>query len=147
MRSSRPVDFLAYRPHGRLVAAIEVSRKTGSTPVWAVEVRDALLSSNELGDVPYFVLVAADRIYIWRMGSTPGAPPSHVAETSTALDWYFRRAGVEAAAIHGLAFETLVGWWLSDLTSGDPKSQVPALAESGLLTALEGSEIDHQDAA
>lgn len=147
MRSSRPVDFLAYRPHGRLVAAIEVSRKTGSTPDWAAEVRDAVMGSNELGDVPYFVLVAADRIYIWGVGSPAGAPPSHVAETSTALEWYFRRAGVDAAAIHGLAFETLVGWWLSDLTSGEPKAQAAAVAESGLQSALEGSQINHQDAA
>jgi hypothetical protein len=147
MRPSQPVDFMAYQPRGRLVAAIEVKRKTNSTPEWATEIRDAMLGGDLLSDLPYFVLVAADRIYIWAAGGPPSTGPTHVLDTSVALEWYFRRIGVGAAEIHGLAFETLVGWWLSDLAAGEAKECDPQLVASGLAAALEGSELDRQDAA
>lgn len=150
----QPVDFVAYRPDGRRIAAIEVKLKANSTPQWATDVRAGVLSRSDLSEV-LFVIVALDRIYLWfgvgdgnsHAAVDASAPPTQILDTSVALAWYFAQVGVDSAGIHALAFEALVGWWLDDLSSGSAALRGAAALDPDILSALAGSAIGHQAAA
>lgn len=142
------MDFLAYDRNGRLVAAVEAKRRLGANARWATNLRAVLLDrGGELGSVPFFVIVVPEAIYIWTAVASPDAPPRFEIDARVVLTPYYERVEVEAERIHPMAFETLVWWWLRDLTLGRDLSHDPSLAASGLIDALNGGQLAQQVAA
>ena len=142
-----PVDFLVYDRSGQLVAAVEAKRRLGTTEQWAAEFRAGVLEQTPLEDIPFFVLVVPDVIYIWTSTAPAIAPPGLKIDARIVFAPYYERIEVDAAHIHPMAFETLVWWWLRDLTMGSDRTGDPRLEAAGFVSALAGGRLAQQDAA
>lgn len=143
----QPVDFLVYDRSGQLVAAVEAKRRLGTSTQWAAELRAGVFEQMPLQDIPFFVLVVPEAIYIWTSTAPAVAPPTFELDARVVLAPYYERIGVDAAQIHPMAFETLVWWWLRDLTLGSEQTPDPHLEASGFVSALAGGRLAQQDAA
>lgn len=139
----RQLDFAAYDPGGRLAVAVEVKRTFGMGDAWATGWR-----SNFLEDAPAsltacnHMLVTPDRIFIWPEASPRDASPAHQLDATPHLKPYFERLGISARDIEARAFESLVGWWLRDL-SAHASDRLPAEVRK----VLSGTRIVQEDAA
>ncbi|MEX1363900.1 MAG: hypothetical protein AB1Z98_12280, partial [Nannocystaceae bacterium] len=136
---------LAYDRNGQLVAAVEAKRRLGVTPEWAASLRATIVEHGELVGVPFFIVVVPEAIYMWSGEAPTDALPAVTLDARTTLAPYYERIGVDAAQIHPMAFETLVWWWLDDLTKGARRGRAPELA--GLLEALTDGYLAQQAAA
>jgi hypothetical protein len=144
--AQQPLDFMAYSPDRRLVAAVEAKRVLDTTIEWAMKYRRNLVGYATLREIPYLVIATPDRIYIWKAPLPDDARPTAVIDGLAAFAPYYKRVGVDASHIQPMAFELLVLWWLSDLASSLP-SEESALHDSGLLEALADAEFTRQEAA
>ena len=141
------MDFLVYDRSGQLVAAVEAKRRLGTSPQWAAELRAGVFEQMPLADIPFFVLVVPEVIYIWTSAAPAVAAPTFELDARVVLAPYYERIEVEATQIHPMAFETLVWWWLRDLTLGSDQSHDREMEASGFVGALAGGRLAQQDAA
>lgn len=142
----QPLDFAAYGPDHRLLAAVEAKRVLGTSVEWATKYRRNLVAHALLGEVPYLVVATPDRIYIWKAPLPIDAEPTATLDGLAVFGPYYERVGVDATKIQPTAFELLVLWWLRDLAS-QLTSEDSALHESGLPEALANAEVTGEAAA
>jgi hypothetical protein len=126
---------------------IEARRRLRTDGSWAAQFRGNLLAHGQPLTADLLAIIVPDRLYIWRSSDPPDAPPTHEIDARPLLAPYFERVGVRPEQIQPLAFEDLVGWWLNDLARGDVAPVTPELSMSGLLEAVSGAQIMHEDPA
>lgn len=141
-----PFDFTVHDQTGRLKAVVEAKRRLALTRSWAAEFRGNLLSHGRLPPVGLFVIVAPDRIFVWKGSDPPDMPPIEV-DARSLLAPYFQRIGVAPEQIQPMAFEMLVAWWLRDLAGNANAENQPELIRSGLLDAVAGAQVSHEAVA
>jgi hypothetical protein len=131
---------------GRRTAVVEAKRRLGTDSRWAAQYWRNLRERRSIPSSDYFALIVPDRLYIWKSSAPPDAPPFEV-DARPVLAPYFERVGVGPGQIEPMAFELLVSWWLNDLArqGGDAQQVAPGLSHSGLLDAISGARIAHED--
>ena len=147
-------DLALYDPAGRLVALAEVKNKRGTSREWAAKTRRNILALGEFGDADFFLLVARDRLYLWKDGGTDPVevPPTFEVDVESTFAPYFESAGVDPRNVGGYAFELIVAAWLGDVMwpalsaegHGDDRDW---LARSGFRAAVRGGRIEYEAAA
>ncbi|HLL55215.1 MAG TPA: hypothetical protein VK447_16785 [Myxococcaceae bacterium] len=140
-RLDRGFDFAAYNPAGAMTTLVQVKPRLGTSSTWAKAFRRNVLAHEKTPPATLFVLVTLDRLYIWGAGEPLDAPPAREVDAGRILAPYFAKVGVPPEQIQPVAFDSLVSWWLGDLTHSAPESVDPAIRESGLLEALSGADI------
>jgi len=148
--SARP-DLLLYDRENRLVAAVEIRARRGTTRAWAAQLRRNLLQHEGFRGAPYFLVATLDRIYLWpRADASPDlTPPAYEVEAEPVLKPYLVGTRHDLETLGGPAFEMLVSTWLNDLVrsaGAAPPGQL-WLEESGLLAAIRHGRLDYQVAA
>lgn len=144
-------DFALFDRHRKLVALVEVKKKSGTTSAWAAEYRRNLLShGRDLGTADFFVIATPDHLYVWQgAGSEPRiAEPTYVVDARPIFDRYFAKAGGSPDEIDAHTFEFVVGAWLSDLTLGRLDSETQGwLQESHFLDSVRDGRLSYETAA
>lgn len=108
----RRFDFAGYDTFGQLRALVEVKKRLGTDPNWAVHLRDGQLTRGALSPSLAFLLVVPEKAYFWPPQAPPGAAPQ-VLDLASHLAPYFQRIETSPLAIVPEAFEMLIGWWLN----------------------------------
>ena len=147
-------DLALYDPGGRLVALAEVKNKRGTSSDWAAKTRRNILALGEFGDAEFLLMVARDRIYLWKDAGTDPVevPPDYEVDAEATFAPYFERTGIDPRNVGGYAFELIVAAWLGDVmwpalsteADGDDRDW---LARSGFRAAVKGGRIEYEAAA
>ncbi len=146
-------DFLVQDRDFRLRALVEVKARRGSDPEWAAKLRRNILAHGHVPDAEFFLIVTADRVYIWRgQGNEDRVPPTYVLDSKLLFRPYLERAQLDLSKVSPEAFELLVAAWLSDVIhaeqlGGEALGGQSLLVEIGLLPALRGGQVSSQVAA
>ncbi|OJH36061.1 hypothetical protein [Cystobacter ferrugineus] len=126
---------------------IEAKRRLRTDGSWAAQILGNLLAHGQPPPADLLAIIVPDRLYIWRSSDPPHAPPAYEIDTRPLLAPYFERIGVRPEQIQPMAFEALVSWWLNDLARGDVAPVTQELSKSGLLDAVSGAQIIHENPA
>ncbi len=146
------LDFSVYDQNGKPTLAVEAKRLFGKSSAWAASWR-----GNFMDDAPasfaecIHMLAMPDRIFVWSPLTPPGAPPTFQLDADQQLGQYFQRVGVSVTEIESRAFESLVEWWLRDLTTplaaGKRDAAALELENAGIMPLIAGARIVQEDAA
>lgn len=143
------IDFVAYKPHGKVVLLAEAKSRRGTSESWAAKLRRNMLSHGELPSAQFFLIATPDRIYGWRQEESPASdvPPQFLIDATKALRPYFSKLRQNPQDISPTAFELLIHTWLTDIAGSkiDKTEPDPALApliESGLISSLHEAQIE-----
>lgn len=142
-----PYDFAVYDSHGQLFALVEAKRRFGTTPSWAREWHEIVMDRTDQAIEANVVLVAPDRVYVWRPGVDKSAPPDWAFEAAPWLAPYFERLKIPVNEVAPYVFEQIVGLWLRDIAEGRLPDSSTAENANALLDGLRGGEIVEQVAA
>ena len=93
------------------------------------------------------VLVAPDRVYVWRPGAGESAAPDLVFDAGPWLAPYFERLKIPVHEVDPYVFEQIVGIWLRDVAEGRLPNSSASENASALLDGLHGGEVVGQIAA
>lgn len=140
-------DFAVYDSHGRLFALVEAKRRFGTTSSWAREWHSTAADRSGQSVDANIVLVAPDRVYVWRHGADNSAAPDLVLDAEPWLAPYFARLKIPVHEVDPRVFEQIVGLWLRDVAEEKPTNDSPAGTANALLAGLRGGEIVEQAAA
>lgn len=140
-------DFSVYDRRGRLLAVVEVKRRFGTNPSWAREWHAGVMERMDQPVDVNVVLVAPDRIYIWRPGADESANPDWIIDAGPWFAPYFARLKIPLAAVDPRIFEEIVGLWLRDVVQGELPEDSDRGSAGDLLEALQGGEVVQQVAA
>jgi hypothetical protein len=144
-------DLLLYDRENRLVTAVEIRARRGTTRDWAAQLRRNLLQHEGFRGARFFLVVTLDRIYLWpRADAAPDlTPPAYEVEAEPVLRPYLAGTRLDLEALSGPAFEMLVSTWLNELVRSDGalRNGQSWLEESGLLAAIRHGRLDYQVAA
>jgi hypothetical protein len=132
-------DIAIYSPDGTLQVIVEVKAVVDTDPTWAAQYRRNLLAHEVIPVAPYFLLLTADRAYLWsgNTGANNEPPKAQIAINVLLKRFLPKNEGrlIETS----LEMATLT--WLRDLAStsssaflaGDTKN---FLEDSGLLDRI-----------
>jgi len=144
-------DLAIIDRRGKPIAMVEVKNRRGTSRTWATGLwRNLLAHGQRFAPLPFFLIVTRDRLYLWKHSAERPAPspPDLELDLGPVLRPYFEKLGLESETISGMAFELLVGAWLSDLTRLEEPADGPqALAESGFLASIQNGRLDDSVAA
>lgn len=147
-------DLALYNRDGQLIAVVEVKNKLGTSALWAAQLRRNILAHGGFQNVPYFLLMTPDRIYLWKDAGTDPVPTSPTYERAAQgiFSPYFNKSAIEPSEVSSAAFELIVTAWLGNLvrTADKPEdltSEVAWLVESGLLGAIQDGRLEYEVAA
>ena len=147
-------DLALYNRDGQLIAVVEVKNKLGTSALWAAQLRRNILAHGGFQNVPYFLLMTPDRIYLWKDAGTDPVPTSPTYEKAAQgiFSPYFDKSAIEPSEVSSAAFELIVTAWLGNLvrTADKPEdltSEVAWLVESGLLGAIQDGRLEYEVAA
>lgn len=146
-RGRFPYDFAVYDSHGRLSALVEAKRRFGTTPSWAREWHATVMDRTDRFIDANVVLVAPDRVYVWRPHADESAPPDLIFEAGPWLAPYFARLKIPVHEVAPHVFEQIVGLWLRDIVQGERSDASTTANASALLDRLRGGEVVEQVAA
>ena len=93
------------------------------------------------------LLVAPDRVHVWRPGADKSAPPDWSFDAGPWLDPYFTRLKIPAHEVAPHVFEQIVGLWLRDVADGELPGGDIAENASDLFSGVRGGEVVEQMAA
>ena len=137
--SSHP-DIVIHSSDGKLQFVVEIKSISNTDSTWATHYRRNLLLHQVIPISPYFLLVAADRMYLWTdSASMPTAAPSVEGDTKAVLARYlptqhgsFSPSGLEMAS----------QLWLGELTAFPNSSHRNAdekrlIEDTGLLNKIQ----------
>ena len=139
-------DVAAYGRDGNLAVVGETKVRLSTDKEWAAKLRRNIVEDESVLRARFFILALPDRLYLWPGDAPPDALPT-VLDAGEAFGPYFKMLGVEPSQIQPPAFETLVSWWLSDLTHTDPQKVSYELRKAGLADAIAGGRISRELAA
>lgn len=139
-------DFAVYDSRGQLSALVEVKRRFGTTPSWAREWHETMMDRTHPTIDTNVVLVAPDRVYVWRPGADRSAPPDLIFQAEPWLAPYFARLKIPTREVDPQVFEQIVGLWLRDITQGEPPDGAAENA-SAVFAGLRGGDVVEQVAA
>ena len=139
-----PVDFVIYDEQGNRSVLLEAKRRFGLDRAWAMAWHQMLCASLGAPPAASVVFVAPDRIYAWKQGATPAAPPDWEFDAKPWLEPYFARLKLDAQAVDGWGFEQVVGLWLRDLVEAGVQD---GSAPGEMFHALRGGQVVQQEAA
>jgi hypothetical protein len=140
-------DIAVYSPDQKLVLVVEIKGTPKSDDGWAAKLRRNLVAHGAVPAAPYFLLVVADRIYLWKnVFSEEAVLPSHAEDTRTVLHKYLPKSKEldRPAAVSESGLELAVRSWLGELTKGgsvDVGDSVDWLRGSGLYETIRTGEI------
>ncbi|HEX4416426.1 MAG TPA: hypothetical protein VH165_00945 [Kofleriaceae bacterium] len=140
-------DFAVYDSRGQLSALVEVKRRFGTTPSWAREWHATMMDRRDKSIDANMVLVAPDRIYVWRPGANRSAPPDSIFEAGPWFAPYFARLRIPVREVDPHVFEQIVGLWLRDVVQGELPASSTAENASALFTGLRGGDVVERVAA
>jgi hypothetical protein len=110
-------DLIVTDNSGARRAAIEVKGGSGTSALWARDLRANLLQASRLPVADYFVIVTPEEMYLWPQEAPPGAEPTVVA-IGDSLKRYLKSTQLAPHTIGPQSLEILVGWWLRDVSRG-----------------------------
>lgn len=145
-------DFAVYGRDGRLALLVEVKGRSGVSVDWVVQLRRNMLAHGLLPPAPFFLLVLADRFYLWRDDSQKSESasgealrsPDVEADAAPALAPFVASVGLDLRALSGSSLELVVLSWLGTLTAARDSDTDHAdwVRSSGLLDAVRGGRVD-----
>lgn len=144
-------DLLLYDRENRLVAAVDIRARRGTSREWAAELRRNLLQHEGYRGARYFLVVALDRIYLWLQADT--APdltlPEYEVEAEPVFAPLLAGTRLDLRKLDRGTFELLVSSWLNTLvhSRSDASKAQAWLEESGLLDAVRKGRLYDQAAA
>lgn len=136
--SSHP-DIVIHSSDGKLQLVVEIKNIANTDAAWATHYRRNMLAHQVIPISPYFLLVAADRMYLWTdSASTPTAAPSVEGDTKAVLARYLP---AQLASFSPSGLEMASQLWLGELTAfpnsshrnGDEKRLIE---DTGLLDKI-----------
>lgn len=142
-----PCDFAVYDSYGQLIALVEAKRRFGTTPSWAREWHEIVMDQVDRSLQANVLLVAPDRIYVWRPGADKSAPPDWTFDAGPWFEPYFTRLKIPAHEVAPHVFEQIVGLWLRDVADGKLPGGDTAENASNLFSGVRGGEVVEQMAA
>lgn len=146
------VDYCLYNARGELVAAIEAKRRSGTSESWAAQFRRNLLAHGLDLHAPFFLIVTADRIYLWKQEELrtedSARSPDVSLDAGPVFRSYFEDIGVDPTTVDPLVFEMIVGSWLRDLIQRAGSDEGPERQGlAGLMEAIQGGRVVYEQAA
>lgn len=143
------IDFIAYKPDGKVVLLAEAKSRRGTSESWAAKLRRNMLAHGMLPSSQFFLIATPERIYGWGHEDMPPSevPPQFLVDARKALQPYFAKLKEGPEDISPGAFELLILTWLTDISrlTVDQIERNPSLAplvESGLLSSLREAQIE-----
>jgi hypothetical protein len=139
-------DLVTYDKDGQLALVVEVKNKTGTSSVWAANMRRNILAHGLLPNMKFFLLALPDRFYLWRSpNNTPEIrQPDYEIDSTLFLEPYYKQLGLLPSGLGGASFELVIASWVSQLTQID-RTSIPQglewLEESGLFDVLVGGRV------
>lgn len=126
-------DIAIYSPDGRLQVIVEVKAVVDTDQEWAAQYRRNFLAHEVIPVAPYFLLLTADRAYLWSGNavSNKELPKAQIA-INVLLKRFLPKNGSRLIET-SLEMATLA--WLRDLASASPS----ALFTGDTKSFLEGS--------
>ncbi len=142
-------DLLLYDREGQLAATVEVRKKPGTSSEWAAQLRQYMLANSGVVQSEFFLVVTADRCYLWRnAGDDELVPPTYVIDMLPLFQPYLEHAGLALSQLDRQTFELVVMAWLGDLVRSETSTAGTGLVhESGLAEAARGGRLDFEMAA
>ena len=147
-------DLTLYNRDGQLIAVVEVKNKLGTSALWAAQLRSNILAHGGFQNVPYFLLITPDRIYLWKDAGTDPVTISPTCEKAAQdiFSPYFDKSAIEPSEVSGAAFELIVAAWLENLVRAANKpeeltGEADWLAAPGLLSAIQDGRLEYEVAA
>lgn len=145
-------DIIVAAPEGRPALIVEVQPRRESTPEWAAETRCRLLAEGiSPWPLPFFLLVARDRLFLWKRGRPVSCDqlPDVSADAAEVLEPAMGKYPTPLETMTREGLELLVAIWLSGVIYPGPATPPPPrwLFESGLHDALRNGSIQLAEAA
>ncbi|MBA4063331.1 MAG: hypothetical protein C0501_06385 [Isosphaera sp.] len=145
MRRMRDIEVIS--PTGRTQVVVEVKRLPRKDKDWAFAFYQLQIYADPDGlEVPYFLLVLSDRMFLWKAGTRSAPrPPDLELDTAEVLERYLPHRAAGEPPFGGEALTLAVGAWLDDLAFGDSallgSEWAGSLAGIGLLDAVRGGRV------
>lgn len=157
--SGNIADLAVYSEDRRLQLIIEVKGRTDATAEWAAELRRNLLAYELLpANVPYFLIAAPYRFFLWKGASAAPAdseaivPPDYTIGAEPLLSAYLAYPPPDAPdeALRRLNSDALtiaiIPWLNNLLGSSEAKedlyNRMPWVFDSGLYEAIKDGRIE-----
>jgi len=128
------VDFVLESPSTGKVLLVEAKSTNAPSTEWAGKLARGLLSDTATREGVFFLLVLRNSLYLWKhIPREDSDPPDYQAPTAEALRPYLEKLRTPLNEMYGAVFETLVSWWLNDVSAGSvPPSVEKWLRQAGL---------------
>ena len=145
MRRMRDIEVTSAA--GRTQVVVEVKRLPRKDKEWAFAFYQLQLHADPDGlEVPFFLLVLPDRMFLWEAGArSDPRPPDLELDTTEVLSGYLPQQAGAAPLLDPEALVLAVGAWLDDLARADPvlvrAAWAGPLAGIGLLDAIRGGRV------
>lgn len=140
-------DIVVYSPDHQIQLVVEVKGITKSDAQWAAEFRRNLLDHAAIPASPYFMLVAADQLYLWSQPARdPASLPDFNADTYSVLQRFLPLRTANQPHVSGRGLELAMTTWLEELarsTTPPPETakDMRWLEESGLYQGIHAGSI------
>jgi hypothetical protein len=128
------VDFMIESPNTDDLLLVEAKGIDSPSEQWAARFARNILGHTRPRANHFLLLVLRNRLYLWKHDPREGADaPDFSGPTEEALKPYLKGMQTPLHEIHGLNFEMLVKFWLTDISEGiAPPSVAEWMRTAGL---------------
>ena len=141
-------DILVYGPDERLRLVVEVKNILGVSAEWAAQLRRNLLMHETLPNAPFFLIVTAEHLFVWKNKKTLVEPemPDYEINTAEVFASYIDRFRISLVELSEPSLELVVISWIHDLIDSDFSHQTTHfehnwVVDSGLYEALKHGSV------
>jgi hypothetical protein len=145
-RLKRRADVAVFDKSGSLQLVVETKymKPNEDSLNRAVQIRRNLLAHSGIPNVPFFLIVFPEHVYLWKKRSKDNfdRQADYSAESEVTFKSYADKFKKSVDYMSSTEFERLVSEWIKDLTSSDDDSNIPKWAnESGLYQAVKDGSV------
>ncbi len=146
-------DLSVINSEGKLVLAVEIKSKLGTSSDWAAKSRRNLLVHGKYPRAKYFLIALPDCFYLWKEfeAELNEVPPSYQIDPSSILNPYFERADILPESLCQESFELIIAGWLQTIfllqdrePPTDLKEKQSWIFETGLFEEIKDGRIVYE---
>ncbi len=141
-------DLAVYDRNDRLAVLAEVKNLLNVGTDWAIRFRRNIAVHEHLPEIPFFLLLFPDRLYLWKnnISSPELLLPSYTADPEPIFQPYLDRSGLQAAQLGSQNLELILSSWFNQLFRVQPSSgDFPEwVFDSGLYETVAGGHLSQE---
>jgi len=151
----RHFDVAVFNRHNDLVLVVEIKNKIGTSKSWAVNMYDKLLKYSSIPEVPYFMMMLPDKVYLWKSDK---GQLVHIFDTYNILKPYADLSDLKLSDVNTdnsddfvhkkrevlqkhYNLQEICANWLESVAENGLKHTEPEIAQTGLSESIRGGRV------